>query len=271
MKILMLSKPMKEQSCNFAEELTEKLTNEGFSVITYPEKSRCPDLTVVVGGDGTVLRYAGVISDYDAPVLGINFGHRGYLTCCEPDSAFEKICEIAKGKITLEKRMLYECEIYAADGKLKEKLLGLNEIVLSRGELCKAVDFNLAINGNSVMQFPADGVIVATPTGSTAYNFSASGPVLMPEAENFVITPICASALLRSSIVTAGSDIIEITMGKERIGNEDAKPMLIADVYKKYAADFTDTVIIKKSDKKLRMCTGEKGDFLRLLQKKMMH
>lgn len=270
MTLLILSNPTKKQCVDYSENLAKELRTDGFDVYTSEDACKgTPELIVIAGGDGTVLRYTETIAKYSAPVLGINFGHRGYLTACEPGFAREKILEITKGGCRFESRMLYEGEIWDKKGELRESFLGLNEAVLSRGALCRAVDFTLHINGNPVMSFPADGVIVATPTGSTAYNFSASGPILMPEAENLVITPICASALLRTSIVTSANDTVELSMSKDRLCEAEETPYLVADGFKKYAVDFGDRVTVRRSDKIIKIYGGEKGDFLRVLQEKM--
>jgi len=271
MTILILPNPTKAQSCKFTEQLKNKLLSAGFNVCTSASECMCkPDLAVIAGGDGTVLRYLDTVLAFSVPVLGINFGHRGYLTACEPENAMEKILLFSKGICPLETRMLFDCDIIGADGMVRESFTGLNEAVLSRGGLCKAVDFTLYINGSSVISFPADGIIVATPTGSTAYNFSAQGPVLMPGADNLVITPICASSLLRSSIVTSGSDVTELRMNGERLSDEEDTPTLVADGYRKFAVAYNDRVIIRRSEKTLRIYGGDSGDFLRVLQQKMM-
>ena len=271
MNILILSNPTKKQSCEFSEALGKELREKGYAVYTdVSESAPVPELAVVVGGDGTVLRYLDTVLRYSVPVLGINFGHRGYLTSCQPECAVERIEKIARGEEKFEKRILFECEITDADGKVREHITGLNEAVLSRGGLCKAVDFTLYINGSSVISFPADGIIVSTPTGSTAYNFSAQGPIIMPGADNLVITPICASSLLHSSIVTSGGDTIELTMCGDRICDEDGTPTFVSDGYRKLSVSFDDRVKIRRSDKVLRIYGGDSGDFLRVLQQKMM-
>lgn len=271
MNVLILSNPTKKQSCEFSESLARELAEKGFAVYTDASDSvPSPELAVVVGGDGTVLRYLDTVLHYSVPVLGINFGHRGYLTSSRPECAVERIEKILNGQEKFEKRILFECEISDVNGNVRESITGLNEAVLSRGGLCKAVDFNLYINGSSVISFPADGIIVSTPTGSTAYNFSAQGPIIMPGADNLVITPICASSLLHSSIVTSGGDTIELTMCGDRICDEDGTPTLVADGYRKISVGFTDTVKIRRSDKVLKLYGGDSGDFLRVLQQKMM-
>ena len=271
MNILILPNPTKEQSCTFAEALKKELCEKGFNVYTKAEEcTTAPDLAVIAGGDGTVLRYLDTVLEFSVPVLGINFGHRGYLTSCEPENAAERIIAISKGTEKYEERLLFRCGIIGKDGNERESFVGLNEAVLSRGGLCKAVDFTLYINGSSVISFPADGVIAATPTGSTAYNFSAQGPILMPSADNLVITPICASSLLHSSIVCSGKDEIRLTMCGERVCETDGKPVLVADGYRKYDVDFCETVVIEKSDKVLKLYGVDSGDFLRVLEQKMM-
>lgn len=271
MNLLILSNPTKEQSCSFANKLSRELQNEGVTVFFSPEQCiSAPDLIVIAGGDGTVLRHVGTICDFAAPVLGINFGHRGYLTACEPENAKQKILEILSGKCSFECRSLYRCEIFDKNGDLKEEFTGLNEAVLHRGALSKAINFNLYINDNHIISFPADGVIVSTPTGSTAYNFSAQGPILMPDSDSLVITPICASTLLRTSIVTGRNDKIELKLSGDRNSSSSERPVLVADSLKKFTVDFDDRVVVTHSGKFLKIYGGEKGDFLRVLQQKMM-
>lgn len=271
MNILILPNPTKKQSCEFAEKLKNELENDNFTVYS----GQCPDgvipdLAVIAGGDGTVLRYLDTVLTYSVPVLGINFGHRGYLTSCEPEDAKAKIAEISEGRCSYESRILFECSIRDKNGNVRECFSGINEAVISRGGLCRAVDFTLYINGNSVISFPADGIIAATPTGSTAYNFSANGPILMPGADNLVVTPICASSLLHSSLVTSGNDIIEIEMCGERAGDGDEKPILVADGYRKFEVDFDERIVIKRSENTMKLYGVGSGDFLRVLQQKMM-
>lgn len=271
MNILILTNPIKKQSCTFAKQLEKELLSEGFGV--YTDAQCCtarPDLAVIAGGDGTVLRYLDTVLSYSVPVLGVNFGHRGYLASCEPESALERIIKISKGEEKYESRILFECNITGCDGKIRESVIGLNEAVLSRGGVCTAVDFTLHINGNAVISFPADGIIVSTPTGSTAYNFSAEGPILMPSSDNLVTTPICASSLFRSSLVSSGTDVIEITMSSDRAGEEDEKPVLVADGFRKIEVDYNETVSIRKASRVLELYGGDSGDFLRVLQQKMM-
>lgn len=271
MTILILPNPTKEQSCSFAKDLAASLTADGMSVyIESCPDTVIPDLAVIAGGDGTVLRYLDTVLKYSVPVLGVNFGHRGYLTSCEPEDAKNRILDISAGICSYESRLLFECDITSTDGKVRESFVGLNEAVLSRGGLCRAVDFTLYINGSPVLAFPADGIIIATPTGSTAYNFSAQGPILMPGADNLVITPICASSLLHSSLVTSGDDVIEVTMNGERICEEDEDPVLVADGFRKFALCFDEKVVIRRSDKVLKLYGVDSGDFLRVLQQKMM-
>ena len=271
MNLLILSNPTKQESCNFANKLSAQLSQEGIAVFSSPEQCpSSPDLIVIAGGDGTVLRHVSTITDLSSPVLGINFGHRGYLTACEPENAKEKILEILKGEYTFENRSLYKCEIYNKNGELKSEFTGLNEAVLHRGALSKAIDFSLYINDSHIISFPADGVIVSTPTGSTAYNFSAQGPILMPDSDNLVITPICASTLLRTSIVTGRNDKIELRLSLNRNSGSAECPVLVADALKKFTVDFDDRVVVSHSGKYLKIYGGEKGDFLRVLQQKMM-
>ncbi len=271
MNILFLSNPTKEQSVRFCRDLSERIARHGNTVCLGKEEVPfSPDLIVIAGGDGTVLRYVSTIRRFGAPVLGINFGHRGYLTSCEPEEAQEKILSICAGNGVCEDRRLLDGEILDAEGKTKQSFTALNEAVLCRGGICRALPFSVAINGSHVTSLSADGVIVSTATGSTAYNYSAGGPILMPEAKSLVLTPICASSLLRSSIVTGETDKITLTFDASRLGGDDELPQLVADGYAKYGVARGDSVQLRLSAETLRIFGGSSGSFLTVLGQKML-
>src|SRR5207247_11247414 len=152
------------------------------------------DLLVVVGGDGTILRVVGQLGENIKPIFGINVGSLGFLTCANSSSYREAVECIAKDRINFSQRALLEARVKLGD-KQTNKMIALNDAVLSRGELSRLVLLCTRVNGEPLTEFNADGLIVATPTGSTAYSLSAGGPILDPESGVFVITPICPHVL----------------------------------------------------------------------------
>jgi NAD+ kinase len=167
------------------------------------------DLLVVVGGDGTILNVTGELSEASPPIFGINVGSLGFLTCVSSPAFREAVECIAKGKMTFSNRALLE--VVLRDSKEGHKpMIALNDAVFSRGELSRLIRLRTRVNGEALTEFNADGLIIATPTGSTAYSLSAGGPILEPESGVFVITPICPHVLTNRSIIVSETSVIEV-------------------------------------------------------------
>lgn len=179
------------------------------SQCTVADLGRQADLLVVLGGDGTILHVVGQLSDVIKPVFGINVGSLGFLTCANSSTYSEAIECIAAGKMIFSDRTLLQVTVRVS-GKDPTAMTGLNDVVLSRGEVSRLVRLKTRVNGEALTEFNADGLIVATPTGSTAYSLSAGGPILAPESGAFVITPICPHVLTNRSIIVGESATIEI-------------------------------------------------------------
>src|SRR6267143_2953338 len=170
------------------------------------------DLLVVVGGDGTILNVAGHLGESSPPIFGINVGSLGFLTCASSPAFREAVECIAKGKMTFSNRALLE--VVLRDSKEKHKpMIALNDAVFSRGEISRLIRLRTRVNGEALTEFNADGLIIATPTGSTAYSLSAGGPILEPESGVFVITPICPHVLTNRSVIVSDSATIEVKPG----------------------------------------------------------
>jgi NAD+ kinase len=167
------------------------------------------DLLVVLGGDGTILNVADHLGDAIKPIFGINVGSLGFLTCSPSADYRDAVACIAKGGITFSERALLDVRIKAG-AKERVSMIGLNDAVLSRGELSRLIRLRTRVNGESLTEFNADGLIVATPTGSTAYSLSAGGPIMVPESGVFVITPICPHVLTNRSIIVTENSLIEL-------------------------------------------------------------
>jgi len=165
------------------------------------------DLLVVLGGDGTILNVTGQLGETIKPIFGINVGSLGFLTCSSSPAYREAVEGIAKGKITFSDRTLLAVTIKDSQQK---PMIALNDAVFSRGELSRLIRLRERVNGQPLTEFNADGLIVATPTGSTAYSLSAGGPILAPESGVLVITPICPHVLTNRSLIVADSSLIEI-------------------------------------------------------------
>lgn len=176
---------------------------------TIADLGRQTDLLVVLGGDGTILNVVGQLGDLIKPVFGINVGSLGFLTCVNTSAYAQAVECIAAGKMILSERTLLEVTVKGA-GKVSPAMTGLNDAVFSRGEVSRLIRLKTRVNGEELTEFNADGLIVATPTGSTAYSLSAGGPILAPDSGAFVITPICPHVLTNRSIIVDESAVIEI-------------------------------------------------------------
>jgi NAD+ kinase len=176
---------------------------------TIPDLGREADLLVVLGGDGTILHLVGHLGDNIKPVFGINVGALGFLTCLNSSAYAEAVECIAAGKMEFSERTLLDVVVKAGAGAAS-RMTGLNDVVFSRGEVSRLVRLRARVNGEVLTEFNADGLIVATPTGSTAYSLSAGGPILAPESGAFVITPICPHVLTNRSIIVDEEAVIEV-------------------------------------------------------------
>ena len=174
-----------------------------------PDLGREADLLVVLGGDGTILHLVGQLGDNIKPVFGINIGALGFLTCSNSSAYVEAVECIAAGKMIFSERTLLDVAVKTPGGE-SSTMTGLNDVVFSRGEVSRLIRLKTSVNGEVLTEFNADGLIVATPTGSTAYSLSGGGPILAPESGAFVITPICPHVLTNRSIIVDEDAVIEI-------------------------------------------------------------
>jgi NAD+ kinase len=170
---------------------------------------RAPDLVVSLGGDGTMLRAAQLAHSADVPLLGVNLGTLGYLTEVEGHEAHHALDAIIAGDYQTEERMMLECE---TTGSERRFYTGLNEVLIERSSQHRLVRLRVRIGGESLAAFNADGIIVATPTGSTAYALSAGGPIVSPRAECLVVVPVAAHMIFSRPFVLAPDEIVEITL-----------------------------------------------------------
>ena len=221
------------------------------------------DLLVVVGGDGTILNVSGQLGEASPPIFGINVGSLGFLTCASSPAFREAVECIAKGKMTFSNRALLE--VVLRDSKKKHKpMIGLNDAVFSRGELSRLIRLRTRVNGEALTEFNADGLIVATPTGSTAYSLSAGGPILEPESGVFVITPICPHVLTNRSIIVSEKSVIEVEASEP-----DYPVYLTVDGREPLRIAKDATVQIRKAKKTLQLAAMPDMSFFSVVRQKL--
>lgn len=201
----------------YLDEETARYTN-GEPVLSRKEigKKR-PDFALVLGGDGTLLSAARAVAHEGVPIVAVNLGSLGFLTEIPLNELYITLEAVEQGQCPAELRSVLDCQL-VRDGQCISRHFALNDVVVNKSAISRLVEFDLYIDGNFVFQYKADGVIIATPTGSTAYSLAAGGPVLMPSVDAFVVTPVCPHSLThRPLVVTEKSQIeLRIETGEEQ-------------------------------------------------------
>ena len=239
-----------------------------YSELCKPDlaKPEVPDCILVLGGDGTLLRAARNLLNQDIPLLGINLGTLGYLAEVEIAAIEEALDKLLADRFTREERMMLEGQVRRQD--MTEQNYALNDIVISRCGSLQVLTFQIYVNGQFLNSYSADGMIVATPTGSTGYNMSAGGPIVEPGASLLLLTPICPHTLNTRSIVLAPDDEIRIEIPKGKDGQRQAVEASY-DGSHKVRLQTGDSIVIRRADKTTGILKLNTESFLTVLHKKM--
>ena len=221
------------------------------------------DIIIVLGGDGTLLNVAREISKkYQIPILGINIGNLGFLSSTDISSIDEALDKIKKGQYRKDSRMLLECKI----GECTEKENALNDIVVARGTLSRIVKFDVYVDNKLYASFKGDGLIVTTPTGSSAYSFSAGGPIIYPNLKLITLTPICPHTNGMQTIVLSGKSNIEIIPenGEEEI-------YLTIDGQKATRIEQRTSIKVRQAKQHVDVLLFEDYDYFKVLRSKILN
>jgi NAD+ kinase len=222
------------------------------------------DLAAVIGGDGTMLHAVSRLGDFEKPVAGINIGTLGFLTSCTDGELEDFAQSVAAGRFTTSVRTLLEATVHRRD-RPAEAFTALNEITLARGETGRLVSLRAKVDGELLNDYRADGLIVATPTGSTAYSLSAGGPLIAPGAAVFLITPICPHSLSQRALVLPDSSVVELS--SQSLGNE---PMLFTvDGRDSVRIEPGDHIEVRKSGRSFHLLRLEERSFYEALRQKL--
>ena len=228
------------------------------------EKYKSVDFVVVIGGDGTILRVARSAAIFDTPILGINFGTLGYLADVEKINAIDAIEKVLNGDFTIENRMMLEP--YVERGCVSHEInLALNEVCITNSVCSRMIKLSVEVNGEYFDTFRADGIIVSTPTGSTAYNLSAGGPILSPHTELMTITHICPHTLYARPFVIDGNDVVRI-----RVQSNYNNVQMSCDGQSTVQMKNDDVIIVKKSRYVTRIIKTTNMNFYDILRRKMV-
>ena len=277
MKAGILARTDKPQSAALVRSLAEALAGRGVEVLLENNTaaltgspgvddrqlaSSC-DLLLVLGGDGTILRALHRMRGVAPPIFGINVGSLGFLTGVSGEDWSRAVDSIAAGDFKLSSRTLLRVEL-ERDGRIVETFTGLNDAVVSRGHHSQLIKVEVRIDGEELSVYHADGLIVATPTGSTAYSMSAGGPLLLPDSACLVITPICPHVLTNRSTVVADTAQLELRL-------VSPGPGVTVNVDGQEIREFgpADLLRVSRAEEKLRLATLPGRTFSGVLREKL--
>lgn len=221
------------------------------------------DLLIVLGGDGTLLSAARTSAGYSVPILAVNLGSMGFLTTVAQDEMYSDLEEIFQGRHSISERVMLEAEIVRG-GASAWRQIALNDAVLNKAALARIMDVDLRVDGEMVTTYKADGLILSTPTGSTAYSLAAGGPIVYPSVEAFVITPICPHTLTNRPLVIPDSATIEVNFRAE-----DDAVFLTLDGQIGVELAGGDRVRMRKAAKKLLLVRPARKSYYEILRSKL--
>ncbi len=265
MKFLILANKDRDANGNYVERTRAAVEKNGCQAVEYQEGSDYSDCdaAIILGGDGTLIRAAATLKRLCIPLLGINTGTVGYLTAAENTELEYAVERLAKGDYKIKKRMMLDVSLNG-----QEPVTILNDVVVSRSGFSRMIKLLLFINDELIDEVSGDGIIVATPTGSTGYNLSAGGAVCVPEAEVILVTPICAHSVSTRGIISSPTDEIKI-MVIDRRNPQIMDIGLTADGNGFAALKTGDTIVIKKSDYSTKLVEISGKSFFDTVKKKL--
>ena len=239
----------------FDSETAELVPYQNIQIASRHLLGEISDLVIVVGGDGSLLHAARALVRYNTPVIGVNRGRLGFLTDIKPAMVLYKLDQVLQGKYQLDRRFLLEMDVRSQERTLYSAI-ALNDIVLHSGKSVHMIDFELNIDGQYVYRQHSDGLIVSTPTGSTAYALSGGGPILHPSMDAIALVPMHPHTLSSRPIVVGGESEIKLTIRENRV-----LPMVSADGQNSVSLNVGDTLHIRKHPFKLNLLHPPGYDF----------
>jgi NAD+ kinase len=230
-----------------------------------PSQWHGADLMIVLGGDGTLLRAAVMTAPVAIPILGINTGHLGFLTELENAEMFSHLEPILRGEYQLEDRMMLVASVERGGVEIHRQM-ALNDAVVSKGPKARLVHLSVSVGETNVATYPADGVIISTPTGSTAYSLSAGGPVVAPTVDVLLVTPICPHTMNARAIVLAGSERVTVSVldsrGEVGLSTDGSEPVVLIK---------GDLVRVQRAPYLAKLVRRDTYHFYNVLRRKLAH
>jgi len=231
--------------------------------VSQDELVRKAECMMVLGGDGTILRTARKVAAAGTPIMGINFGQLGFLTEIDIPDIVPALDNLLAGRYHIDERMMLESHVFRRD-EMVSYAVGLNDAVITKGAFARLILLETFVNGEYVSSYPADGLIVASPTGSTAYSLSAGGPLVTPDLNLMLITPICPHTLWARPIAIAPESVVKVVLLSSQ-----AEVMLTMDGQQGFRLQQHDEVVINKAPQKARFLRLKGRSFYELLRKKL--
>jgi NAD+ kinase len=238
----------------FAGRLREEIDQAGGAVVEDPETH--PDMVLAVGGDGTMLGAVQHAVSWDVPVLGFNLGTLGFLTEAEPDDLTDVVKRLTSGDFEVESRLTVAASIRGV------RAVGVNDVVVEKIDSTRLVSLSVVIDGTEFATYRADGLIIATPTGSTAYSFSAGGPVVDPHVDALVLTPVASHSLFDRPLVLPADAKIDVTVRRDRLVRVNVDKTDLGQMGE------GETVEIVRGERSARFVTFRSATFPGLVRKK---
>lgn len=277
--VAIISKPAKDELKRIVPELLAHLEKRGYSAVVDPETAvyaagrpsvpreelagRKPSLVIVLGGDGTLLAAARALAHVDVPILGVNLGSLGFLTEVRLEELHATLDALESDRTTRDLRSMLSCKHLRGEKAVGE-YLALNDVVITKSAIARMTEVDVTVNGMFVAGYKADGVIVSTPTGSTAYSLAAGGPVLEPSVDAFVITPVSPHALTNRPLVVRDSAEISLAVAGP---TEDA--FLTVDGQIGVPLRLGDRVVCRKAEHRVHLLRASQRTFFEVLRAKL--
>jgi NAD+ kinase len=246
------------------DPLTAAHVGEGehHEVLPLDEIGRRAELAIVIGGDGTMLNIARTLAPYDVALVGVNQGRLGFLTDVSMDSMFETLGAMLEGKFVTESRMLLESEV-RSDERVAGRVLAFNDVAVNKGAEGSLIEIEVQIDGRFVYNLRSDGLIVASPTGSTAYALSSGGPILHPSLNLMALVPVSPHTLSNRPIVVGPESSIEVIIHK------GADPLVHFDSHSHFELKAGDRVIVRRCPHPIRLLHPLSHNYYHMLREKL--
>jgi NAD+ kinase len=261
--VVIVTKPHQPDVAKVAADLAVWFGNRGIQASMDPASAEDADLCVVVGGDGTLLAAARLMRDRQVPILAINYGGLGFLTEVTREEMYPALENLLAGKTVTNSRMMIDVAVHRG-GKLLETYQALNDAVIHKGTLARIIELEACVDGLYVSKFRSDGLILSTPTGSTAYNVSAGGPIVYPTMAAIIMTPISSHTLTNRPLVLPSESRVEVTL---RSVPDDVYVTVDGQVGTKL--DSGDSIHVKKSSRLIQLIAPSGKDFFDVLRDKL--